>query len=346
MLKFRSVIILVGCISSMPALAQITQEQRAALQEIREFAKDLCNSVGVTGRASEWRVSAEGRAQVANVVKRFADLGFKGATEISDKKWEGVLQSDLASVLTIDSNCRLRVFEKLEAKLLSSAGAKRDASSAVCNFLSRDGICLGMSRAEFKSNPARSLSDWESEGQYLVTTLDYNAHGLDGNAWFYFLSEKLVRVIFQSSIKSWSRSLQRNIFAGATASSLKPKWTTEKEDGGGDDSQVIRLCDSLAEFRRNFNDKFGPPIRKPTREQTSLYNLMRTSSDYCKGDKCEIDESDKDVNKLLYTLGSGAIVEVSSIHTRASWNRYIGYDSALDMRTRNECTLSFKYEIG
>jgi hypothetical protein len=103
------------------AHAQISPQQKEALKEIRDFARELCTSVGAVGKTSEWKASAEAKAQVAGVVKKVADLGFKAAAEIGEKKFEGVLQSDLASVLSRDSDCRYKVFEKLEAKLLSSA---------------------------------------------------------------------------------------------------------------------------------------------------------------------------------------------------------------------------------
>lgn len=330
---------------SIDAQSQISAAQKEALNEIRDFARSLCTSVGASGRASEWRASAEGRAQVTGVVKRFADLGFKGATEISDKKWEGVLQADLASVLTGDAQCRLKVFEKLEAKLLSSATSPPDGpKSTACNVLAQDQVCMGMSRGSFKANPQRSAAEWETEGQYLTTTMEYHAHGLKGRAWFYFSNERLVQIIFESTARSWSSDLHQNIFAGATAS-LKPNWKSEKESSGGDSTQVSNFCASLTNFQRSFNDKYGPPTRKPTIERTSIQGLMQGSNDYCKGDKCEIHESDKTVQKSTYSVSPGVLVELSSIATQAAWNRYIGYDRKLDMRTRNECTLSFKYML-
>lgn len=77
------------------AHAQISPQQKEALKEIRDFARELCTSVGAVGKTSEWKASAEAKAQVAGVVKKVADLGFKAAAEIGEKKFEGVLQSDL-----------------------------------------------------------------------------------------------------------------------------------------------------------------------------------------------------------------------------------------------------------
>jgi hypothetical protein len=81
---------------------------------------------------------SKGKAQVSNVVKQLADLGAEGATEIKGNDFEGVLPKDLAPLITAESTCRLKVFKKLENKLLQVA--PESVISSENQFLDAQGV--------------------------------------------------------------------------------------------------------------------------------------------------------------------------------------------------------------
>ena len=94
---------------------------RKALEIIATFAEQLCGTVGTSGKATEWSGSADAKADVSQLVKKVADLGFEAAAKYASSTYEGVLQKDLTGVLATQKDCKLRVFSELKDKLLPAS---------------------------------------------------------------------------------------------------------------------------------------------------------------------------------------------------------------------------------
>jgi len=99
----------------------ITPEQKEALAVIRETADDICYTVTQAGQANSARVLGEIQAKITGVASKVVDLGVSGSGEFDAREFTGVLQSDLAAALRDSAACRKGVFDKLEAKLLTTA---------------------------------------------------------------------------------------------------------------------------------------------------------------------------------------------------------------------------------
>jgi parallel beta-helix repeat protein len=103
-------------------LAAVTESQGAdneqALKQITDAAERLCGTVATTGSANTLKVKGDIRAELNGLVKKLADLGVKGAGEIETTSYEGVVQQELTTALRDVRECKLKVFQLLEDKLI------------------------------------------------------------------------------------------------------------------------------------------------------------------------------------------------------------------------------------
>jgi hypothetical protein len=117
----RGTVVLLSVWLSGISHAQNITAQQAALKEIREAAADICYTVPTTGRQSDINLSGEVDAQLAGVISRVANLGIKGAGQLKNQEYQGVLREQLATTLKDSSDCRKDVFKLLVDKMLPSA---------------------------------------------------------------------------------------------------------------------------------------------------------------------------------------------------------------------------------
>ena len=101
--------------------AQDLDAQKAALEVIRDTAKDICYTVEQKGQKSETQLTGDVEAKVNGALAKVVDLGVKGSGSIGNEDYHGVTQEALASTLQSSAECRLRVFERLVEKMLPVA---------------------------------------------------------------------------------------------------------------------------------------------------------------------------------------------------------------------------------
>jgi YEATS family len=101
--------------------AQDLDAQTAALQVIRDTARDICYTVEQKGQKSETQLTGDVQAKVSGALAKVVDLGVKGSGAIGNEDYQGVTQEALASTLQSSADCRLKVFDRLVDKMLPGA---------------------------------------------------------------------------------------------------------------------------------------------------------------------------------------------------------------------------------
>jgi hypothetical protein len=89
-----------------------------ALQEIIDTADRLCGNVATSGQANAARGAGEVKAELNGLVKRLADIGISASGEKSSTSYEGVVQQELTTALRDVRECKLKIFNVLQEKLL------------------------------------------------------------------------------------------------------------------------------------------------------------------------------------------------------------------------------------
>ena len=93
-------------------------KQAEALKLIRESANDLCATAPTSSSADSLAVNGKIQANVKGLVAKVADLGAGAAAEYKNAHTEGVLQKDLAPLISQSVGCKERVFNTLVDRLL------------------------------------------------------------------------------------------------------------------------------------------------------------------------------------------------------------------------------------
>ncbi len=138
---FLAVVVLAStpCLSPGAGGGETTpaQAQAQALNLIADFAERLCATAPVKGGNQSIELSGTAKADLANVLKKVADLGIEGAAKYTASDYQGVLQGDLAKLLEDASKCRLEVWRDLKDRLLppgpQSSGS--DGGNALDSFV-------------------------------------------------------------------------------------------------------------------------------------------------------------------------------------------------------------------
>jgi hypothetical protein len=102
--------------------AQDFARETTALNLIQQAAASICSTVQQGGQQSEAKVSGDVQAQLNGVIARVADLGIKGAGELRNEEYQGVLRAQLADAIKTNTDCRKGVFDKLVERLLPPPG--------------------------------------------------------------------------------------------------------------------------------------------------------------------------------------------------------------------------------
>lgn len=104
-------------ISNFAGASNLTK-QKEALDIISVFAEKICSLPPLSGQESQLVLSGEAKAELSKVLKKVTDLGIHGAATYQNRKYQGVLQNDIASLIKNSSGCRLEVLHVLSDKLL------------------------------------------------------------------------------------------------------------------------------------------------------------------------------------------------------------------------------------
>ncbi|MCA1850496.1 MAG: hypothetical protein LC672_05480 [Acidobacteria bacterium] len=93
--------------------------QSRAIGIILDAAERLCKNIPLYSRSNGTELSVEGKAELNAIVKKVVDAGIAGATKYEKKESQGILQTELAATLKDNTNCRMRVWHDLQAKLVT-----------------------------------------------------------------------------------------------------------------------------------------------------------------------------------------------------------------------------------
>jgi hypothetical protein len=92
-----------------------------ALDLITNTADKICNVVSTRGEAESSAAKGEIKAQLGGLAAKLADVGVSGSGSITSDQYQNVLRQDLGAALQNNATCKLKVFDTLQAKLLSLA---------------------------------------------------------------------------------------------------------------------------------------------------------------------------------------------------------------------------------
>jgi hypothetical protein len=89
-----------------------------ALNLITQTADRICSVVSTKGEAESADVKGQVQAQLTGLAAKLASVGVSGTGSINNEQYQNVLRQDLASTLHDNAQCKLKVFQTLEGKLL------------------------------------------------------------------------------------------------------------------------------------------------------------------------------------------------------------------------------------
>jgi hypothetical protein len=103
------------------ALAVCDQDaQQRALDIIEKSAERLCGTVSQNSTTRSQELSGEAKAELNSVLSKLANVGGEVAAKSQESTTTGVLQKDLVEALKDASDCRVKVLQSLQDKLLPS----------------------------------------------------------------------------------------------------------------------------------------------------------------------------------------------------------------------------------
>jgi hypothetical protein len=98
--------------------SQALEAQAQALSLITDIADEICGIISHAGNSQSLKVKGEVKAQLNGLIRQLADLGIAGAIDYSVDQYQEVIQSDLAATIQRNADCKLRVFDKLQEKMI------------------------------------------------------------------------------------------------------------------------------------------------------------------------------------------------------------------------------------
>jgi hypothetical protein len=100
------------------AHAESLEAQTEALSLITKTANDICSIVSHAGNYESLKVKGDVKAELNGLIKQLADLGVSGAADFSSEHFENVLRDQLASTIERNAECKLKVFNSLQEKMI------------------------------------------------------------------------------------------------------------------------------------------------------------------------------------------------------------------------------------
>ncbi|WP_110968751.1 hypothetical protein [Pseudomonas huaxiensis] len=91
------------------------------LDAIATFAERICSTPEARGNSQTTELSGAAKAELKGLVKKVVDLGIDGAAKYESKEYEGVLQQDLAPLITNSTKCKESISQKLIDKLVTDS---------------------------------------------------------------------------------------------------------------------------------------------------------------------------------------------------------------------------------
>jgi hypothetical protein len=98
--------------------APVRADTPATLAAIADAADRICGIVATQGEAGSSKAQGEIHAELSGLARRLATIGGSATADITSSNYQGLLQADLPTTLKDIRECKLHVFEKLQATLL------------------------------------------------------------------------------------------------------------------------------------------------------------------------------------------------------------------------------------
>lgn len=114
----RFVVVFIAIFIASEAYCQSLEVQTQALALITKTADGICGTVKTAGNYQDLKVKGEVKAQLSGLIKQLADLGISGAADYDANQYEGFLRNDLATAFQQAAECKFKVFDKLQEKMI------------------------------------------------------------------------------------------------------------------------------------------------------------------------------------------------------------------------------------
>jgi hypothetical protein len=118
MLRSGALIAFIVIAATAEAYSQSSEAQTKALGLITKTADDICSIVNHAGSSQSLKVKGDVKAQLSGLIRRLVDAGISGAADFSTDQYEGVIRADLAATIQHNAECKLKVFNTLQEKML------------------------------------------------------------------------------------------------------------------------------------------------------------------------------------------------------------------------------------
>jgi hypothetical protein len=131
----RRALTLIGSLGSIVVAASTMShaddldKQQRAIDLITTTADRICNVVASRGEAQSSEVKGAVQAQLGGLASKLASLNISGSGGINSAEYRNVLQKDLAVTLKDNAVYKLKVFDTLQNKLLTSSEQSPSAVS-------------------------------------------------------------------------------------------------------------------------------------------------------------------------------------------------------------------------
>lgn len=102
-----------------PSSPKTVSKSRDALDDIQEFVGSICQSTTDSGASETIDRSGAVSLKLSGLLNKLANIGIEGAAEYQKSDYKGVLQKDLAAVLSKDSDCKKDLSKMLIEKLIN-----------------------------------------------------------------------------------------------------------------------------------------------------------------------------------------------------------------------------------
>ena len=116
----RTLAVVISVLFGSAADAESLGDQANALKLITDTADKICNVVTAAGSSRNFDVEGQLKAELGGLASRLAGVGISGSGKLNEEQYQNVLRQDLAATLRDNAACKLKVFETLSTKILSS----------------------------------------------------------------------------------------------------------------------------------------------------------------------------------------------------------------------------------
>jgi hypothetical protein len=89
-----------------------------ALDSITKAVAEICTTISTAGNVQSLKVKGDVKAQLDGLIRHLANIGISGVADYSADEYQNVIQADLAATLKNNVECRLKVFDKLQEKMI------------------------------------------------------------------------------------------------------------------------------------------------------------------------------------------------------------------------------------